>query len=195
MVGKFTDIVAYMNVAQVFIEYPLKHLSVRLFVLLLFSSAFLFQQMFVCPVPQTLIVCAPQMREVSVMLNDILKHVSAEHNYERVQPQLQAIVHRILAHEGALEKVLAMEAFMGLVDLFQKDAKQSVSLAILDAFSRYCLWLFVCFCCLLLWHTLYVFLYSLIVVGCCCGQWWCDARSGHNQFDLPRRSHPSRFHQ
>lgn len=46
-------------------------------------------------------------------------------------------MHRIIAHSGALEKVLAMESFMGLIDLFHKDGKLSVCLAIMESFARY----------------------------------------------------------
>eukprot|EP00698_Gefionella_okellyi_P012762 TRINITY_DN3458_c0_g1_i1.p1 TRINITY_DN3458_c0_g1~~TRINITY_DN3458_c0_g1_i1.p1 ORF type:complete len:957 (+),score=233.47 TRINITY_DN3458_c0_g1_i1:41-2872(+) len=102
VVTKFTQPVPYMNVAQIWIEYPLKHLS---------------------------------MREVNVMMRDILAHVSQDHNYEQVQPQLQAVVQRILLKEGALEKALAMESFVGVVDLFQKEAKTSICLALMESFA------------------------------------------------------------
>jgi hypothetical protein len=130
--GKLTDVVTYMNVAQVFIEYPLQHLSVR------------------PPIPFAPLACsltACQFREVGVLLNDVLKHVTVEHAYEKVQAQLQAIVQRIIARAGALEKALALERFMGLVDLFQKDAKQSVCLSVLEAFAQcVCLLLYVLLC-------------------------------------------------
>jgi len=71
------------------------------------------------------------------MLNDILRHISADHAYEQVQPQLQAVVQRILAKEGALERALSSEAFVGLVDLFQRDARLSICASIMEAFAKY----------------------------------------------------------
>lgn len=77
------------------------------------------------------------MRDVGIMLGDILRHINVDHAYEAVQPQLQAIVQRILAREGALERVLSFEAFVGLVDLFQSDARISICVSVMEAFAKY----------------------------------------------------------
>lgn len=77
-------------------------------------------------------------KEVNTMLADILAHVRTEDQaYERLQPQLQATVEKVLAHIESPQEVFAMDSFMPLLDLFRGAEQVDVSKSILRHFSRF----------------------------------------------------------
>lgn len=80
--SKIEDPQVYMEVAEVYIEYPLKHLSPK---------------------------------EVNVLLADIVRHVSKDKAYERLQPQLQSIISKMTTYYSDFSLIYSMVASL-LID-------------------------------------------------------------------------------
>eukprot|EP01113_Clastostelium_recurvatum_P024252 TRINITY_DN2894_c0_g1_i4.p1 TRINITY_DN2894_c0_g1~~TRINITY_DN2894_c0_g1_i4.p1 ORF type:complete len:702 (-),score=262.98 TRINITY_DN2894_c0_g1_i4:42-1856(-) len=102
VVKKFTNVDEYITVAEVFIEYPLKHCS---------------------------------QKEVNILLSDIMAHVSQDKAYERLQPQLQSIVFKVLSNFHDFEVLIAMDSFLPMLDLFTGEHQVQVARALLEAFT------------------------------------------------------------
>lgn len=103
VVSKLKDPVEYITVAEVFIDYPLKHCTVK---------------------------------EVSILLADIHKHVDKDHAYEQVQLQLQSIFTKICYHYKDLLPVLEMPKFLPLLDKFLGETQVEVNKVVLKCFTR-----------------------------------------------------------
>ena len=87
----------YITVAEVFIDYPLKHCTVCVG----FSGSRWSRSVLAY-------LTSAQAKEVNILVTDIVKHVEVNHAYEDVQLQLQSIVTKILYHFRELAPVLAM---------------------------------------------------------------------------------------
>lgn len=103
VVTKFENAEHYMNVVEVFIEFPAKHCS---------------------------------LRELNIMLGDVLKHVRVEHQYSNFQVELQNVALKILENQREFSKLSAMDNFMPLVDLLYGEVKVKVNREILECFCR-----------------------------------------------------------
>jgi len=72
------------------------------------------------------------------MLGDILKHINVDKAYLNHQPQLQSILHKVLAtypHDFSI--ILGMDNFLPLLDLFTGEIQVEVSKAVLESFAKY----------------------------------------------------------
>jgi len=49
-----------------------------------------------------------QERELNIFLDDLLKHVKPDSAYKNLQPQLFAIIQKIMTHSKSMEKTLTM---------------------------------------------------------------------------------------
>jgi heme oxygenase len=69
-------------------------------------------------------------------LQDVIKHAKPNQGHLEVQEQLRVIIERVLSHTRDLERTLAMDNFLPLLDLLEKAAKTQVAKQILEALGR-----------------------------------------------------------
>ena len=77
-----------------------------------------------------------QSRETNILLADVIKHVKKDNAYKALQPQLQLVVSKILQYRTNFEQLLAMEHFMPVLDLLEKDFKFAICKALLESFAK-----------------------------------------------------------
>lgn len=75
-------------------------------------------------------------REVNIFLKDVIKHVRESQAYKRLQSQLASIVSKIIVHNNDLDKTLAMDNFLPILDLLDKQAKVPAGKVILGHFAK-----------------------------------------------------------
>jgi hypothetical protein len=75
-------------------------------------------------------------REVNIFLKDVLKHVKKDGAHKTLQEELAGIVEKIMMHCKDLNKTLAMDNLLPILDLLEKKHKVSASKAVLVQFSR-----------------------------------------------------------
>ena len=68
------------------------------------------------------------------MLADVIKHVKKDQAYRSLQPQLQLVVSKILQYRTNFDALLAMDNFMPVLDLLEKDYKSTCASFILTSF-------------------------------------------------------------
>ncbi len=78
----------------------------------------------------------PQSRETNILLADVIKHVKKDNAYKALQPQLQLVISKILQYRTNFEQLLAMEHFMPVLDLLEKDFKFAICKALLESFAK-----------------------------------------------------------
>jgi hypothetical protein len=104
-----------------------------------------------------------QERELNIFLDDLLKHVKPDAAYKNLQPQLFAIIQKIMAHSKNMEKTLTMvlhlqwrdaasligsmnsrsivmfyqDNFLPLLDCIEKETKVAASKNILSSVAKY----------------------------------------------------------
>ena len=75
-------------------------------------------------------------REVNAMLGDCINHMQPDRAFEKFYPQLQSIVHKIIAHMKSFTELFSMNKFMPFIDMFQNEkVKLDVCKSILEAFA------------------------------------------------------------
>lgn len=100
------DVGAYLRVAEVWIAYPLAHLT---------------------------------LREVDILLRDLLAHVTPEQRYLEPQHQavLASVVHKLLGEARVpFRALLGLKHLLPLLDLFRGDTQTEVNKLLLHAFVR-----------------------------------------------------------
>lgn len=105
-VAEEKEVAAYLRLAEVWIAYPLAHLS---------------------------------LREVDIMLRDLLAHVLPEQRYLEPAHQavLASVVHKLLTEARApFRQVLALKNVLPLLDLFRGEVQTEVNKELLAAFVR-----------------------------------------------------------
>lgn len=75
-------------------------------------------------------------RETNILLADVIKHVKKENAYKGLQPQLQIVVSKILQYRTNFDQLLAMDNFMPVLDLLEKDFKFTICKALLESFAK-----------------------------------------------------------
>ncbi|XP_039446125.1 VPS35 endosomal protein sorting factor-like [Culex pipiens pallens] len=75
------------------------------------------------------------LREVNALMGDILYHMTPNRSYERHYHELQVIVDKIVSNTQDIHGVLALDNFLPMLDLFQKDSvKLTVCKSILTSY-------------------------------------------------------------
>jgi hypothetical protein len=77
-----------------------------------------------------------QTRETNILLADIIKHVKKDNVYKSLQEPLQVVISKILQYRTNWEQLLAMDNFMPVVDLLEKDFKFTICKALLESFAK-----------------------------------------------------------
>lgn len=75
--------------------------------------------------PTRIIKCFPflQINEINIILKDIVRRAGNSNNaYEHDYRELQNTVDRIVSNVSSLESLLKLEAFLPVIDLFQKES-------------------------------------------------------------------------
>eukprot|EP01128_Nolandella_sp_AFSM9_P003543 TRINITY_DN152_c5_g1_i1.p1 TRINITY_DN152_c5_g1~~TRINITY_DN152_c5_g1_i1.p1 ORF type:complete len:1034 (+),score=290.67 TRINITY_DN152_c5_g1_i1:145-3102(+) len=98
------DTDSYLQVAEVWIAYPLNHLS---------------------------------LREVNIILKDILTHVTVDKKYFEYQGHLHAIINKLLGNPAVkFTDIFAMKYFLPFLDLFRGETQTEVNKSLLSTFTR-----------------------------------------------------------
>ncbi|XP_058453184.1 VPS35 endosomal protein sorting factor-like isoform X2 [Malaya genurostris] len=75
------------------------------------------------------------LREVNALMGDILYHMTPNRSYERHYHELQVIIEKIVSNLQDIHGVLALENFLPMLDMFQKDSvKLDVGKSILASY-------------------------------------------------------------
>ncbi|XP_055549188.1 VPS35 endosomal protein sorting factor-like [Wyeomyia smithii] len=75
------------------------------------------------------------LREINALMGDILYHMTPNRSYERHYHELQVIVEKIVSNSQDIHGVLALENFLPMLDLFQKESiKLDVGKSILTSY-------------------------------------------------------------
>ncbi len=75
-------------------------------------------------------------RETNILLADVIKHVKKEQAYRGLQPQLQLVISKILQYRTNFDQLLAMDNFMPVLDLLEKEYKSTICKAVLESFAK-----------------------------------------------------------
>jgi hypothetical protein len=75
-------------------------------------------------------------RETNILLADVIKHVKKDNAYKGLQPQLQLVISKVLQYRTNFDQLLAMDNFMPVLDLLEKDFKFSICKALLESFAK-----------------------------------------------------------
>eukprot|EP00455_Lapot_gusevi_P016412 TRINITY_DN1845_c0_g1_i12.p1 TRINITY_DN1845_c0_g1~~TRINITY_DN1845_c0_g1_i12.p1 ORF type:complete len:571 (-),score=204.35 TRINITY_DN1845_c0_g1_i12:116-1798(-) len=75
-------------------------------------------------------------REINILLQDVILHVKKEQGYKQVQPALYTIVQKVLRYRTNFEELLAMDNFLPLLDLLEKEYKHKACKAVLESFAK-----------------------------------------------------------
>jgi uncharacterized protein YkvS len=74
-------------------------------------------------------------REVNIFLKDVIKHVKKDGANSRLQDQLQGMVAKIMEHSRDIDRTLAMDNFLPLLDLLERKTKVEAGKIILRKFA------------------------------------------------------------
>jgi hypothetical protein len=110
MLSQLTDPHAYIKVAEVFIELPAKNFTVRRLSRPEQPALPLARAAWVVPPLGMGLSCVGRCQyvEVDALLGDLVKHLTPDRAYEKLQTQLQSIVEKILIHMTNFDQVFMM---------------------------------------------------------------------------------------
>ncbi|XP_018335730.1 UPF0505 protein C16orf62 homolog isoform X2 [Agrilus planipennis] len=60
-------------------------------------------------------------RELNIILGNVIEHMSRKRIYENFYPQLKNVVQKVISFTQDFETLLAMDSFLPLIDLFQRE--------------------------------------------------------------------------
>ncbi|KAK6187960.1 hypothetical protein SNE40_005876 [Patella caerulea] len=77
-------------------------------------------------------------REINTIIADIIKHMTPDRAYEDFYPQLLSIVSKILVHQHDFSLLFALDKFMPLLDMFQRESvKVEACRTVAESFFKY----------------------------------------------------------
>eukprot|EP01083_Nonionella_stella_P088410 246397_1 len=76
-------------------------------------------------------------KECNTLLKDILNHVSSPDAQKKVQKQIHSVTLSVMKYRTDFDVLFEMDNFLPVVDLLDREMKQSVSKTMLDSFARH----------------------------------------------------------
>ena len=75
-------------------------------------------------------------REINILLGDVIKHVKQDNAHKQYQVEIQRVVSNVLKYRPTFEQLLALDNFMPLLDLLERDYKFSSCKSVLESFAK-----------------------------------------------------------